>query len=115
MAMPPISSTWALIGVLAVWRVTHLFWGEDGPGLIFVRFRRLMGSSFFGSILDCFYCLSVWVAAPAAYVLATTWTGRVLLWAGLSGGAILLERVTAAGKIPPAKVEIEEEEHVVLR
>src|SRR5215212_9003792 len=99
----PITSL--LVGVLAVWRITHLLWAEDGPGDIFVRFRRLAGHGFFGRLLDCFYCLSLWVAIPAAWLLGGTWAERGLLWLSLSGGAILLERATTrtpAAAPPPA-------------
>lgn len=85
---------WLVIGILVVWRITHFFFGEDGPGDIFVRLRRAAGGGFWGSLLDCFYCLSVWVALPFAYWLGETWKHRVLLWPALSAGAILLERLT---------------------
>ena len=101
-----LTITSLLLGVLAVWRVTHLLWAEDGPGDIFVRLRRLAGHGFFGRLLDCFYCLSLWVAIPFAWVLGGTWIERGLLWLSLSGGAILLERATdrkpAAAAPPPA-------------
>lgn len=90
-----LSITSFVIVVLAVWRITHLFWGEDGPGDIFVRLRRLAGDSFFGRLLDCFYCLSLWVALPCASLLGRTWPERLALWFSLSGGAILLERATS--------------------
>ena len=97
-------ATALLVGVLAVWRVTHLLWGEDGPGDIFVRLRRLAGAGFAGRLLDCFYCLSLWVAIPFAFILGADWAERALLWLGLSGGAILLERATAPAPaaLPPA-------------
>ena len=101
----PLPLTSLLVGVLAVWRITHLLWAEDGPGDIFVRLRRLVGDGFFGRLLDCFYCLSLWIALPFAWVLGGTWIDRVLLWFSLSGGAILLERATArtlAAPPPPA-------------
>jgi hypothetical protein len=86
---------WLVIGVLAVWRITHLFYGEEGPGDIFVRLRRAAGRGFWGALLDCFYCLSVWVALPFAYWLGESWKQRVMLWPALSAGAILLERLTS--------------------
>jgi len=98
---PPMSTTTLLVAVLAVWRITHLFWGEDGPWDIFVRFRRMVGDSWFGRLLDCFYCLSLWVAAPVAWKLGCTWMERGLLWAGLSAGAILFERVTSRTQTSP--------------
>jgi hypothetical protein len=86
---------WLTLGILAVWRITHLLHAEDGPGDIFVRLRRLAGNGFWGSLLDCFYCLSVWTAGPVAYWIAESWTERLLLWPALSGGAILIERLTS--------------------
>jgi hypothetical protein len=45
-------------------------------------------------MLDCFYCLSLWIAVPFAWILAATWRERALVWLALSGGACLLERAT---------------------
>jgi len=81
------------VGALCVWRVTHLLHAEDGPGRIFVRLRRSAGN-FFGQVLDCFYCLSLWVAAPAAIILARDWKNGVVIWLAMSGAACLLERAT---------------------
>jgi hypothetical protein len=100
---PPITSLFVFI--LVVWRLTHLLWGEDGPALIFVRLRRFFGSSFPGQVLDCFYCLSLWVAAHFAWLDGNNWAERGLLWLGFSGGAILLERITtrtSTRSYPPA-------------
>src|SRR5262250_454427 len=85
---------WFTLGVLSVWRVTHLFVAEDGPWNLLTRLRRRAGEGFFASLLDCFYCLSIWVAAPIAFVIGVGWKERLLLWFGMSGGAILLERAT---------------------
>jgi len=100
------------LGILAVWRITHLFHAEDGPWDLLVRFRRLAGESLFGSLLDCFYCLSVWVAAPFAWWLGNDWKERLLLWPALSGGAILAERLTANRErsAPPPAIYYEESE-----
>jgi hypothetical protein len=88
---------WGLVaGILGVWRITHLFAAEDGPWDVVVRLRQVAGSGFWGDLLDCFYCLSIWVAVPLALVLGPNWTGSLFLWPALSGGAILIERVTAA-------------------
>ena len=85
---------WLTLGVLAVWRITHFFNAEDGPFSVVVRLRRLMGASIFGEILDCFYCLSVWVAIPFAFWMGSGLKEISILWLALSGGAILLERLT---------------------
>jgi hypothetical protein len=59
--------------------------------------------------LDCFYCLSLWVAVPFSYWLGTTWPKRAVLWLALSGGAILLERITGEGVLTKPPVAVWEE------
>lgn len=97
---------WLALGILAVWRITHLLNAEDGPWDVFVRMRRAVGEGFWGALLDCFYCLNLWVAAPIAYWLGEGWKERLLLWPALSAGAIVLERLTAERRTeeapPPA-------------
>ena len=102
-----------LIGALCCWRVTHLLNAEDGPGEILARFRRLAGTGFLGQLLDCFYCLSLWVAAPFAAFLANGWRDGVLLWLSISAAAILLERATSRGPVAPFYEE--EIDHELLR
>jgi hypothetical protein len=79
--------------VLATWRVTHLLASEDGPADIIVRFRTLLGQSIVGKLMDCFNCLSLWVAAAAALFVAHGPLEWLLCWLALSGGACLLERI----------------------
>ena len=82
-----------ILGILAVWRITHLLAAEDGPFNAVVWIRRKAGSGFWGTLLDCFYCLSLWIAAPFAILMAKPWKARVLLWLALSAAAILVNRV----------------------
>ncbi len=84
----------ATVAVLATWRVTHLLRAEDGPWHILVRLRQRAGDGVWGELLDCFYCLSLWVALPPALLLGRNWPERLLLWPALSAGAILLQRLT---------------------
>ena len=106
-----------VLGVLCVWRITHLLQAEDGPWDVIVRLRRVVGEGFWGSLLDCFYCLSLWIAAPFAFVLGETLTEQLLLWPAVSAGAILLERATNRDQeTPPAPyIEDEEDERGMLR
>lgn len=83
-----------VVGLLAVWRITHLLQAEDGPWEVVLRLRRAAGQGMLGRLLDCFYCLSLWVAAPVALLVGEGTVARLLLWPALSGGAILLERAT---------------------
>ena len=94
---------WAILGVLVVWRFTHLLQAEDGPWNVVVRMRRAAGSGLVGSMLDCFHCLSLWIAVPFALILGEGWMERLLLWPALSAGAILLER--GCGSNSPSKLE----------
>ena len=88
--------------VLATWRITHLLVTEDGPGDVVVRLRASLGQSVLGRAMDCFYCLSVWVAAPLAPFVSTDPLEWAFTWLALSGGACLLERATAPGlALPP--------------
>src|SRR5208283_4811162 len=86
---------WArfVLGVLATWRITHLFANEDGPAGVIVRVRRRLGRSFLGRLIDCFHCLSLWVAAPIAYFVSHSWPEAIMAWLALSGAAYLLERL----------------------
>jgi hypothetical protein len=82
-----------VLAVLATWRVTHLLTSEDGPADIIVRFRALLGQSIVGKLMDCFNCLSLWIAAPAALFVSRRPLEWFLNWLALSGGACLLERI----------------------
>jgi len=83
------------LGSLATWRVAHLLAEEDGPFDAVVRLRLRAGNGALGELMDCFYCLSVWVAAPAALAVARSRREAPLTWLALSGAACLLERATA--------------------
>lgn len=84
-----------LVGALATWRLAHLLAAEDGPGDVVVRLRRRAGEGWAGSLMDCFYCLSVWTAAPISAAVARRPREAPLTWLALSGAACLLERATA--------------------
>jgi hypothetical protein len=88
-------STWLtfVLAVLATWRVTHLLASEDGPADLIVRFRALLGRSIAGKLMDCFNCLSLWIAAPAALFVSRRPLEWLLSWLAISGGACLLERI----------------------
>jgi hypothetical protein len=109
-----LSFYWLVIGILVVWRVTHLLAVESGPIDVIGKARRLAGTGLFGELVSCFYCLSVWIAAPLACLLADNWKHRLLLWPALSAGAILLERVTSAGQqSEPVILQDAEDSHVL--
>jgi hypothetical protein len=87
---------WLVLSTLTIWRITHLLIAEDGPWDVVTRLRKSAGNGFWGELLDCFYCLSLWIAAPFAYGLGEDWKEKLVLWPALSAGSIVLERLTAS-------------------
>ncbi len=94
------------LSMLTAWRITHLLSKEDGPFDIIFLVRKKVGNGFWGSLLDCFYCTSVWVALPFGIWLGTGWAEKLLCWGAVSGAACLLEQATTAGKQSAPKSEV---------
>jgi hypothetical protein len=90
------NSIWRFcLSALAVWRLTHLLTEEDGPWDMIARLRVRLGSSMAGRLIDCFYCVSLWIALPLAVFTSSGWLGLTVHWLALSGAASLLEKVTS--------------------
>jgi hypothetical protein len=100
---------------LAVWRVTHLLAEEDGPADVVVRLRSRLGDSIAGRAMDCFFCLSLWIAAPFAVLLAGDVFTWGLMWLALSGAACLLQRATESHRSTESQNLQGSESDVVLR
>jgi hypothetical protein len=83
------------VAALATWRVAHLIAREDGPSDVIVRLRARAGDSAAGRLMDCPYCLSLWIAMPFALLLANSVPGWLAGWLAVSGGASLIEKLTA--------------------
>ncbi|HEY1730357.1 MAG TPA: DUF1360 domain-containing protein [Terriglobales bacterium] len=96
---------WLVVYTLGVWRLTHLLSVEDGPWDAMLRLRTILGRGFWGSLLDCFYCLSLWVAIPFALLTGEAWKNKAYLWLAFSAGAILLERATSNAPAMPTYFE----------
>jgi hypothetical protein len=81
--------------VIVVWRLTHLISAEDGPFDLIYKLRKLAGDSFFGKLMDCFYCLSIWIGLGCAFFAA--WNNPievVILTLYYSGASLILEKLT---------------------
>ena len=87
-----------VVASLAVWRLSHLLAEEDGPFDMIYLLRQKAGPGFFGSLLDCFYCVSIWTSFPIGMWLGEGWLNKILLWLALSGAACLLEQATTSSK-----------------
>jgi hypothetical protein len=114
-AMSDMSLTSFLLAVLATWRVTHLLANEDGPADIIFRLRRRLGDGYIGSLMDCFNCMSIWIAAPLALFVSTNPLSWLVSWLALSGGACLLERLGGASAGERPDIQPKEGHDDVLR
>ena len=108
-----------VVGILGVWRITHLLSAENGPGDLFLRLRLFLGRSLAGQAIACFDCLSLWVAIPFALALSANWLDRLLWWPALSGGAMVIYRAVSRSTAAPVALYIEDPQeetpHVQLR
>jgi hypothetical protein len=82
-----------VLALLATWRITHLLVSEDGPGDVIARLRTSLAESVFARMLDCFGCLSLWVAIPLAFFVSWRPVELIPIWLALSGAALLLDRI----------------------
>src|SRR5262245_65918929 len=87
-----------LLAMLATWRVSHLIVAEDGPWDVVVRVRRWAGSGMLGRLMDCFYCASLWIAAPCTLIVTRELWAWLVAWLAVSVGAGVLVRVTCKGR-----------------
>jgi len=102
-----MNGTIFILCALAVWRLTHLLSKEDGPFDIIYLLRKQLGQGFFGNLLDCFYCLSLWIAIAPALWLGINWKEKTVYWLALSAVACLLEKITSRNEPPPTYFEDE--------
>lgn len=80
-----------VLAALAAWRITHLLAAEDGPFGWVLKLRAWLGPGVWGQLMDCPYCVSLWVAAPLAPLLATDLLGWGLSALALSGAVCIIE------------------------
>lgn len=71
---------------IIVWRITYMITQETGPLGIFERMREIKHLI---SPLHCFYCTSVWVAFPLAFLTDFP----LFYWLILSSIAIFIQGV----------------------
>ncbi len=89
-----MDATWLhlVLAVFATWRLSTLLAHDDGPWDAIARLRAALGDGQWGRMLDCFHCVSLWVAAPLAWLVGRDALEIVLAWPALSGAACLLDR-----------------------
>lgn len=91
------------VAAFATFRAAELLCVDDGPGNIFFNLRLWAGvydsensehkpASFIGRLLDCPYCMGVWIAIPFAVWLAPSLL-CIPVWLAIAGGQALLQKI----------------------
>ena len=111
----PIFWSRFVLTALATWRITHLFALEDGPADLAAKLRDAVAGSFAASALNCFACLSLWVALPLAFAVPGRGMEVALIWVALSGSAFALQRLIPEPLIIEKFSEANGEENDLLR
>lgn len=95
-----------VMAALAVWRLSHLLAAEDGPWDVIVKVRRRLGTTKLGKLMDCFYCLSVWISIPFTFYVVNGMLDRFVVWLALSGAASLANKFVKEPIVfePPADI-----------
>lgn len=94
-----------VIASLAVWRITHLISKEDGPFNVIFKIRKQIGQGFLGHLLDCFYCLSIWIAIPFGIWVGENTIEKIICCIAVSGTACIIEKLTDKKNEPPQYFE----------
>lgn len=84
-----------LLAIGLVYRVAHAIALEDGPFDVFSRLQAWVGGgkNWIGRGLSCPLCVSWWLAVAAVALLApATWGEAILLWGGVAGGAVVVQK-----------------------
>ena len=80
-----------IILAIAAWRLSYMVTKEQGPFRGFFIAREK-----WGGVLDCIYCISVWIAALCAILWYFNLT-LILYPFAISGLAMMLRSYTGAG------------------
>lgn len=84
---------WAFVAALGAYRLAHLVTQERGPFDVFDRWRNLfLKDDWLGHGVRCLYCVSFWFAGVLAGLLAGTLKEFFLLWFGIAGAVLILDR-----------------------
>jgi hypothetical protein len=74
-----------------VWRLTGFVFYDEGPFRIGARLRALLVRIGLRSVLDCFHCLSVWIALAGTLAVFGATLSSLAVWWGVAGGVSALE------------------------
>ena len=81
-----------VVVILGVWRLTSFICYDAGPFGLFSRARKILYQLRLGALVECFHCMSVWVAAAVVVTVYEPALSSLLLVVAVSGGTSLIER-----------------------
>lgn len=82
-----------ILAALATYRAARMIAMEDGPFDIFTRLQERIGQkTWIGRGLSCPLCVGFWIALIPAIYLASNLPEFFLLWFGIAGGAVVLQK-----------------------
>jgi hypothetical protein len=94
-AMVNFKEVWCFaLCALAIWQVAHLLTEENGPWNLILRLRLALRVGALGRLMNCFCCLSLLAALPAALWMRSSGIEFLIQWMALSAVACLLETTT---------------------
>ena len=89
--------TWfnLILSILATYRLSRMIIIEAGPLGIFTNIRAVIASRYaadhwIAAGIACPLCVSFWIAAVFAALMAATPTNFILLWFGIAGAVTLI-------------------------
>jgi hypothetical protein len=83
-----------ILAALATWRLAFLLTREDGPGRVFARLRRGLGTGFAGQLFGCVKCVGMWMALPFAFFVGGSWIELLVEWLAIAGVTALIDEWT---------------------
>lgn len=96
-----------LVLVLATWRLSRLLAMEDGPFDLIFKLRKFVGDGFWGKLMDCPFCSSIWISFILCLLVINSFSGLILYGLAGSGGACLL--ILLENKINPIELNEKKE------
>jgi uncharacterized membrane protein (DUF485 family) len=81
---------------LFAWYVAYVLIRTRGP---FNLFERLRTATTLGGLLECLYCLTVWVAGVGYVLLTYTSLTPVVYVGAIAGAAMILHRYTGGDHV----------------
>lgn len=92
-----------VLACFAVFRLAELIAVDDGPGDTLLWMRAKLGAydlgddgrpaTNIGRGIICPWCIGIWLALPAAFIVAPWGYDVLLWWFAIAGGAALLQGV----------------------